>query len=124
MQIYNSGSGAFHVELVGMPALNAKLARIAEAWEQAADDSTRHIAEDILYDAYHRVHVITGALRDSGHVVRVDKHQYAVVFDTKYAVYEEFRPGHAFLRPAYDEGRQNAIAKTAELIQRATRSAA
>lgn len=125
-----TGSG-FHIELVGMPALNAKLARIGEAWEQAADDATREIAEFILSLADARVHVLSGDLKASGHVERLARHQYAVVYDTPYARIEEFRVGgrahsgaHAYLRPAYDEGRAMAMERTADLIQRATRSVA
>lgn len=135
MNIYN-GSG-FHVELVGMPALNAKLARIGAAWEQAADDATHEIADYILALAQARVRVKTGELKGSGRVVKLAPHQYAVVFDKPYARRIEFgfhradslgrrynQAAQPYLRPAYDEGRAGAMQRTADLLMRATAAAA
>lgn len=135
MQIYN-GPG-LSVEIVGMEALNARLRRIAQAWEDAADDATREIAEYILALAQARVRVVTGNLKSSGKVVRLAKHQYAVVFDAPYARRIEIgfhgtdslgrnyhQAGQPYLRPAYEEGRMSAMQRTADLLERAMKSAA
>mgnify|MGYP001292038658 CR=1 FL=1 len=135
MNIY-TGSG-WHIEIVGHEALNRKLRAIGEAWEQAADDGTRGIAEEILVAAQARVPVKSGALRSSGRVEQLERHQYAVVFDTPYARRIELgfhgtdslgrrynQAGQPYLRPAYEEKRMVALERTAELIQRATRQAA
>jgi hypothetical protein len=135
MQIYN-GPG-WHVEFVGMPALNRKLAAIGEAWEQAADDATREIADETLAAAQARVKVKSGDLRASGKVVRLERHQYAVVFDKPYAARIEFgfhgtdslgrkynQAAQPYLRPAWEEKRATAMERTADLLQRAQARAA
>jgi len=134
MNIY-TGTGA-HVELVGMEALNAKLRAIDTAWEQAADDATRELAGEVLDLAKQNAPVRSGALRDSGKIVKLAQHQYAVVFDTPYArriergfsgmdklgrFYDQ--PARPYLRPALAEVIPRALPRTIDLLKSALAAA-
>jgi len=135
LKIYD-GPGA-SVELVGMEALNRRLAKIADAWEDAADQGTREVTEYVFELSQGRVAVVSGKLKASGSVIRLAKHQYAVVYTAPHARRVEYgfhgtdslgrkynQAGSGFLRSSYEEGRMIAMEKTAALINAATRSAA
>ena len=72
---------------------------------------SKETADDILEDAKGRVHVISGATRDSGRVVATAG-GYDVVFEEG-AIFEEYgtvyRPPHPFLTPASEAHRSGYL---------------
>ena len=85
-----------------------RLARQAEAHTATL---TKETAEKVLKDAQERVHVISGATRDSGEVVKTGI-GYDVMFSAA-AIYEEYgtrhRPAHPFLTPASEAARSGYV---------------
>lgn len=73
--------------------------------------ASKETAEAILEDAKKRVHVISGATRDSGRIEQTGL-GYDVVFDEG-AIFEEYgtvyRPAHPFLTPASEAQRSGAF---------------
>lgn len=84
------------------------LPRMAARLTPSVAATVTETAETILTDAKRRVHVITGGVRDSGHIEPIAA-GVAVVFDDPGAVWEEYgtryRPGHPFLTPAAEAQR-------------------
>ena len=77
------------------------------------DTFSKETAEAVLADAKQRVHVVTGATRDSGEVVKTGI-GYDVQFSAA-AIYEEYgtvrRAAHPFLTPASEKARSGYVEK-------------
>jgi HK97 gp10 family phage protein len=80
-------------------------------------------AEGIARDAQARVHVDSGALRDSIHVEDADNGFYVIAGndDVFYGIFEEFgtthSPAHPFLIPATEAGRDNVVGLVAAALR-------
>lgn len=89
-------------EVLGVPQLLGRFARMAVASEVAADTATSMIAERVAATARAKAPVATGRLRDS---ITADKDR--VYTDVEYAPFVEYGtatdPAQPFLRPAADE---------------------
>lgn len=110
------------IELIGADAAIAKFLGLAAAAEAVAEESARQAAEPIEASAKERVPVDTGALRDSIHIESevengvADARVVAGGDSAPYAVFVEFAPDNEpFLRPAADDGKDQAV-KTIEGI--------
>lgn len=87
--------------------------RLAKQAPTLTDSVSKETAETILTDAKSRVHVVSGATRDSGEVVQTGI-GYDVVFSAA-AIYEEYgtvdREAHPFLTPASEKARSGYLEK-------------
>jgi hypothetical protein len=85
--------------------------RLAREARTVGGTVSKETAEKILEDAKGRVHVISGATRDSGHIVATGL-GFDVVF-SEGAIWEEygnrFRPPHTFLTPASEAQRSGYL---------------
>ena len=82
----------------------------------------RETAYAVAQGARERVHVITGELKRSIHVVENPDDSYTVVVGKNYGVFEEygtrFRPPHPFFRPAVEEQRQKHQERARRMVHR------
>lgn len=87
--------------------------RLARQTAPRMDTFSKETADEVLAEAKRRVHVISGATRDSGEVVKTGI-GYDVMFSAA-AIYEEygtrFRPPHPFLTPASEKARSGYVEK-------------
>jgi hypothetical protein len=87
--------------------------RLAREVQPRMDTFSKETADEVLAEAKSRVHVITGATRDSGEVVKTGI-GYDVMFSAG-AIWEEygnrFRPPHPFLTPASEAARSGYVEK-------------
>lgn len=93
--------------------------RLAREARTVGGTVSKETAEKILEDAKGRVHVISGATRDSGHIV-ANGLGYDVVF-TEGAVFEEYgtvhRPPHPFLTPASEAHRSGYLDRLSRALE-------
>ena len=83
-------------------------AAVASALEDALQDAMQAVAEEARAEAQSLVHVITGNLRasifaDVDARGRDGRRTLVVGAHAPYALYEELRDGHAFIRPTVDK---------------------
>ena len=82
--------------------------QLSRAIREAGQEAVVELAEELAEDWRSRVHVVTGAYRDSIHRER-QGNTISVVADVPYAIYEEFgtvhRPGHPAFVPAVEAAR-------------------
>lgn len=81
---------------------------MASALEDALQDAMQAVAEEARAEAQSLVHVITGNLRasifaDVDARGRDGRRTLVVGAHAPYALYEELRDGHAFIRPTVDK---------------------
>lgn len=91
-----------------MPAtLNSRIPAIIAGLDERVNLAVKAGAEAIAENAKNRVHVRTGALRDSIAVNEASDGVYYVVAGELYGIFEEFgtsdTPSHPFLVPAAEE---------------------
>jgi HK97 gp10 family phage protein len=110
------------ISIFGVDAAIAKMLGLAAATDLVAEEAARKAAEPIEAAAKERVPVDTGALKDSIHIESevengvADARVVAGGDSAPYAVFVEFAPDNEpFLRPAADDGKDEAV-KTVEGI--------
>jgi HK97 gp10 family phage protein len=110
------------ITVFGVDAAIAKMLGLAAATDLVAEEAARKAAEPIEAAAKERVPVDTGALKDSIHIESevengvADARVVAGGDSAPYAVFVEFAPDNEpFLRPAADDGKDEAV-KTVEGI--------
>ena len=110
------------ITVIGIDSTIAKFLGLAAATEAIAEEAARQAAEPIEAAAKARVPVDTGALQDSIHIESevengvADARVVAGGESAPYAVFVEFAPDNEpFLRPAADDGKDEAV-KTVEGI--------
>lgn len=85
--------------------------RLAQEARTVGSTASKQTADAILDDAKRRVHVISGATRDSGRVEQTGL-GYDVIFEEG-AIFEEYgtvyRPPHPFLTPASEAQRSGYV---------------
>lgn len=90
--------------------------RLAKEAPRNVGTISKDTADAILEDAKSRVHVVSGATRDSGEVVQTGI-GYEVMFSAA-AVFEEYgtvhRPPHPFLTPASEAQRSGYLDRLRE----------
>jgi len=83
-------------------------AAVANSLENALQDAMQEVAEDARAEAQSIVHVITGTLKrsifaDVDARGRDGRRTLVIGAHAPYAIYEELRDGHAFIRPTVDK---------------------
>jgi len=113
-----------------MVEVNAKLARMDAALRgKALETAVVAGALPIQVLSKEIVHKLTGNLARSIHTVSKSGNESAsakVGTDVEYALAEEFRAGggHAYMRPAFDGGKEKAIAEIAAVLKILVRQSA
>lgn len=83
-----------YIDSKGSNALDKIIRKLVLKLNNAIDELAELIAEEILENAKDNIDKmdinVTGVLKDSGCIVRVDKGVYDVVFEAPYAKYVEF----------------------------------
>jgi HK97 gp10 family phage protein len=113
----------------GMPELLKKLAAMgATVQSQAVGDALTAGAQLVVNDAKTTVAVKTGTLQRSIHSSRPqqsDRNWYVRIgTNVEYAKKQEYRAGKAYLRPAFDNQKDNALTEVGEALADLVRASA